>query len=159
MVCQVKTPATLPRVLRQPLAPNVGLLLESRIPARMAWVAGDATPRIAPIWFGWTGSELVMSTFAGSRKTADLSDGTVVSVSIDTEGFPYRSLSLRGPITARSTRGLSPEYREAASRYLGPLMGERWLAFVGSPDQVVLSMRPTMAIASDMGAESPFFGA
>ena len=122
----------------------------------MAWVAGDGTPRVAPIWFGWTGSELVMSTFAGSRKTTQLEDGSIVAVTIDSENFPYRSLSLRGPISLHSTEGLSPDYRAAADRYLGPKMGERWLDFVGSVDQVVITLRPTMAVASDLGAESGF---
>ena len=159
MVCQVKSSRSLPGVLRAPVAASVGVLLESRIPARLVWVAGDGTPRIAPVWFAWTGTELVMSTFAGSRKTADLTDGTVVSVSIDTETFPYRSLSLRGPIVVSQTEGLADEYRDAATRYLGPLMAERWLDFVGSPDQIVIALHPTVAIASDMAAESSFFDA
>ena len=149
----------LPRVLQAPISQTVGLLLDSRIPARLAWVGGDGEPRIAPIWFSWTGEELVMSTFAGSRKTADLADGTVVSVSIDTESFPYRNLSVRGPIVVSQTEGLTQHYKDAAIRYLGPAMAERWLEFLGSPDQVLMAMRPRTAVASDMATESPFFNA
>lgn len=157
MVRQVET-SPLPKVLQAPLDPNVGLLLESRIPARLAWVGGDGEPRIAPIWFSWTGQELVMSTFAGSRKTVDLTTGTIVSISIDTDTFPYRSLAMRGPIVVSQTSGLTPEYREASTRYLGQEMAQRWLDFVGSPDQVLLRMRPQRAVASDL-ADSPFFDA
>lgn len=159
MVCRMESSKPLPKILRAPVSPNVGLLLESRIPARLAWVSSDDTPRVAPIWFVWTGAKLVMSTFAGSRKTVDLASGTVVSVSIDTDTFPYRSLALRGQITVRRSEGLAPEYRAAASRYLGSQMAERWLAFVGSPEQVVLAMRPSVAVASDMATGSPFFSA
>ena len=147
----------LPEALRAPLSTNVALLLESRIPARIAWVAADGTPRVAPIWFAWTGTELVMSTFAGSRKTADLRDGTIVAATIDTDDFPYRSISIRGPITLQSSAGLSADYTSAADRYLGAHLAERWLDFVGSPDQVVMALQPTMAVASDLGAQSGFF--
>lgn len=147
----------LPRVLQSPVSHNVALLLESRIPARLAWVGGDGEPRVAPIWFSWTGEELVMSTFSGSRKTADLVDGTIVSVSIDTEAFPYRNLSVRGPIVVSQTEGLTQHYQDAAVRYLGPVTARRWLDFVGSPDQVLIAMRPRTAVVSDMATESPFF--
>jgi len=98
-----------------------------------------------------------MSTFAGSRKTNDLQDGSVVAVTIDSESFPYRSLSIRGPVFLREVSGLSAEYQTDASRYLGEKMGKRWLDFVGDPDQVVMTLQPTMAVASDLGVESGFF--
>ena len=44
------------RLLETPLART---LLESTIPARLAHLARDGTPRITPTWFHWTGSELV----------------------------------------------------------------------------------------------------
>ena len=156
MVTQMER-SPLPSALRAPIANSVALLLESRIPARLAWVGGDGEPRIAPIWFSWTGEDIVMSTFAGSRKTADLVDGTIVSVSIDTEAFPYRNLSMRGPIVVSPSDGLTQHYRDAATRYLGAETGERWLDFLGSPDQVLMTMRPEMAVTSDMATESPFF--
>jgi nitroimidazol reductase NimA-like FMN-containing flavoprotein (pyridoxamine 5'-phosphate oxidase superfamily) len=37
-------------------------LLQSKIPARLAYVWTDGTPRVVPIWFHWSGNELVMET-------------------------------------------------------------------------------------------------
>ena len=37
-------------------------LLQSKIPARLAYVWMDGTPRVIPIWFHWNGSEFVMGT-------------------------------------------------------------------------------------------------
>ena len=147
----------LPPDLCAPLSPTVGLLLESRIPARLAWVAADQTPRVVPIWFWWDQEHLTMSTFAGATKLRDILDGTVVAVTIDTDTFPYRSLKLRGPVTRRSVSGIAEEYEHAAERYLGADMASQWLEFLGDPDQVVLSLRPTWARVSDMAADSPFF--
>ena len=36
-------------------------LLNSKIPARLAYTAKDGTPRVIPTWFHWDGSELVMA--------------------------------------------------------------------------------------------------
>ena len=41
-------------------------LLSSAIPARMAYIATDGTPRVTATWFHWTGEELVMPTFASA---------------------------------------------------------------------------------------------
>ena len=122
--------SALPPVLQTPLSPTVGLLLESRIPARIAWVAQDNTPRVLPIWFVWTGTELVVVTFEGAKKLHDLTDGTVVAVTIDTDDFPYRSLKLRGTVTAQPTSGIADRYKEAAVRYLGEDMAQKWLSFL-----------------------------
>src|SRR6516165_2903445 len=37
-------------------------LLASNIPARIAYVWTDGTPRVTPIWFHWDGGELVLGT-------------------------------------------------------------------------------------------------
>lgn len=87
----------LPNVLRSPLSPNVELLLDSAIPARLAWVDGKGHPRVVPIWFHWTGEQLAVATFAGARKLDEITSGTVVAVTIDSQTFPYRGLKIRGP--------------------------------------------------------------
>ena len=35
-------------------------LLQSAIPARLAYTWHDGTPRVVPMWFHWTGEELLM---------------------------------------------------------------------------------------------------
>ncbi len=148
------TRSPLPAALRPPLSPGVGLLLESKIPARLAWVAQGA-PNVLPIWFTWTGSVLAMSTFAGAAKLDTIVEGSALAVTIDTEDFPYRSLKIRGTAELRPTTGLADEYITAAERTLGPEMSRRWQEFLGNPDQVVIGLRPNWARFSDM-ADSPF---
>jgi len=69
-------------------------LLNSTIPARIAYVANDGTPRITPTWFHWNGSEVVMATFgAGPNvrpapgRPAALRANPNVAITIDTEAF------------------------------------------------------------------------
>jgi hypothetical protein len=48
------------KLLDTELAKN---LLNSTIPARLAYIAKDGTPEVIPPWFHWNGHEVVMATF------------------------------------------------------------------------------------------------
>jgi hypothetical protein len=93
-------------------------LLCSTIPARLAYTVRDGTPRVVPIWFHWTGEELVMATFSPSPKIAALRANPQVAITIDTEDFPPESLLIRGPASVTEMIGAVPEYALAARRYL-----------------------------------------
>jgi len=94
-------------------------LLAARINARLAYTGLDGKPRVLPIWFHWTGEELVMASFAGAAKARALRANPAVAVTIDTEAFPADVLLLRGAASVSDVEGLVPEYRAAARRYLG----------------------------------------
>lgn len=146
--------AKLPSPLREPLSRNVQLLLESRVPARLAWNDAARNPRVAPLWFRWTGNTLELSTFAGSRKLDELRDGDVVAVTIDTEDFPYRSLRIRGPVSIDHVQGLTSSYREAARRYLGDGPARDWCDQLREADQALLTVHPMEATSSEMWGAS-----
>ena len=115
-------------------------LLASSLPARLAYVSLDGTPRIVPSWFHWTGSELVMPTFiaaphiqhAAGRLRA-LRANPAVAVSIDTEQFPPEVLSMRGTASVTEVDGVAPEYALAAQRYLGEEGAGPYLASLDHP--------------------------
>lgn len=101
-------------------------LLSSKIPARLAYIAKDGTPRVIPTWFHWNGSEIVVATFsAGPQVThyparpAALHANPAVAITIDTEAFPPEVLLIRGEASVTEVDGLAPEFKEAARRYLG----------------------------------------
>jgi hypothetical protein len=43
-------------------------LLASTVPARLAYVWKDGTPRVVPMWFHWDGSEVVLGSPPGAPK-------------------------------------------------------------------------------------------
>lgn len=147
--------ADLPTALRDPQPRNVQLLLDSRLPARMAWVGGDGQPYVAAMWFRWTGTELEMSTFQGAKKLEDLRDGVSVEVLIDTDVFPYRSVKMAGPITLEEHDGITQSYQQSATRYLGEEAGREWCASLEGATQVLIRLTPTTASSSDMSS-APF---
>jgi hypothetical protein len=115
-------------------------LLSLAIPARVAYLALDGTPRIVPSWFHWTGDELVMPTFLAAphvRRAAArlgaLRANPQVAVSIDTESFPPEVLLLRGRVAITEVDGVAPEYALAARHYLGEQAAAEYLDQIDRP--------------------------
>ena len=103
-------------------------LLVSTIPARLAYSWRDGTPRVVPIWFHWTGSELVMASVASAPKVAALESSPDVAVTIDDNTFPHDVLLVRGRAEVSYVDGVVAEYAAAARRYMGDEAGEQWVA-------------------------------
>jgi hypothetical protein len=102
-------------------------LLTSKIPARLAYVWTDGTPRVVPIWFHWNGREVVMATPPKAPKLKALTKNPKVALTIDDNTYPHRVLSIRGTARLQSMNEIVPEYIAAAERYFGPDQGEAWL--------------------------------
>ena len=125
------------RLLHSELAKR---LLNSRIPARLAYIAKDGTPRVIPTWFHWDGSEIVMATFiAGPNvrkapgRPGALRANPNVAITIDTEGFPPEVLLIRGQASVTEVDGVPTEFEEAARRYLGEQGAKEFLSEASKP--------------------------
>lgn len=103
-------------------------LLQSRIPARLAYVWTDHTPRVVPIWFHWNGKEFILATPPKAPKLKALAANPKVSLSIDDNEFPHKVLLVRGTARTQPMDGIVPEYASAAERYFGPKQGQAWVA-------------------------------
>jgi Pyridoxamine 5'-phosphate oxidase len=108
--------------------PTAQELLTSRIPARMAFIWPDGTPRVIATWFHWNGSEIVMATYTAgpnvgirhpAARVAAIRANPAVALTIDTESLPPRSVTIRGRADISEVDGIAPEYAAAARRYLG----------------------------------------
>ena len=102
-------------------------LLRSKIPARIAYIATDGTPRVVPIWFHWNGREIVMATPPKAPKLKALAKNPKVSLTIDDNTFPHKVLLIRGSARLEPVQGIVPEYAQCAERYFGPEMAKAWL--------------------------------
>ena len=131
-----------------------GQLLAAPIPARMAYVARDGTPRVVPSWFHWTGREVVMATYVAgpaigirhpAARVAALRARPAVALTIDTDDSPPRCLTIRGKAEVDEVEGVAPEYAAAAHRYLGSDAAVAMLAGVDRPGtrQARIAVRPT----------------
>ena len=102
-------------------------LLASKIPARLAYIATDGTPRVIPIWFHWNGREIVMATPPKAPKLKALARNPKISLTIDDNTFPHKVLLIRGTARLEPLEGIVPEYATAAERYFGAEQGQAWV--------------------------------
>src|SRR6202051_4083853 len=102
-------------------------LLHSKIPARLAYIWTDGTPRVIPIWFHWNGRELVLATPPKAPKLKALAKNPKVSLTIDDNAFPHKVLLVRGTARLETVDGIVPEYALCAERYFGREQGQAWL--------------------------------
>lgn len=105
-------------------------LLRSKIPARLAYVWTDGTPRVVPIWFHWNGREVVMATPPKAPKLKALTMNPKVSLTIDENDFPQKVLLIRGTARLENVDGITAEYAAAAERYFDAKQAEEWLALL-----------------------------
>jgi hypothetical protein len=103
-------------------------LLHSKIPARLAYVWTDGTPRVIPIWFHWNGKEFIMATPPRAPKLKALARNPKVSLTIDDNTFPHKVLLIRGTARMEKLEGIVPEYAAAAERYFGAEQAQAWLS-------------------------------
>jgi len=80
-------------LLNDPIAKE---LLQSTIPARLAYIGSDGGPRVVPIWFHWNGKQLVLGTPLTAPKVKALRKNPNVAVTIDTNNWPHKVLQIRG---------------------------------------------------------------
>jgi len=141
-------------LLNAPLAQE---LLHSAIPARLAYVWPDGTPRVIPIWFQWTGAEVVLCSPASSPKMKALSQGTKVALTIDYEAWPARVLLIRGTTDIRIVDGEVPEYPEITRRYLGEEGSLAWRAQYAHmfPQPVRIAIKPDWAALVNVETRFP----
>jgi hypothetical protein len=107
--------------------PAAQQLLQSKIPARLAYVWTDGTPRVIPIWFHWNGREIVMATPPKAPKLKALATNPKVSLTIDDNTFPHKVLLIRGTTRLEPLSGIVPEYASSAERYFGAEQGKAWV--------------------------------
>jgi general stress protein 26 len=132
-------------------------LLQSKIPARLAYVWTDGTPRVVPIWFHWNGQELVMGTPSKAPKVKALAKNPKVSITIDDNNFPHKVLLVRGTARLQTVDGVVPEYAAAAERYFGPEQGKAWVKQLGGmvSSMVRITIKPEWVGVLDFQSRFP----
>jgi hypothetical protein len=123
--------------------PAAQVLLQSTIPARLAYVWSDGTPRVIPIWFYWNEREFVLATPPKAPKLKALGKYPKVALTIDDNNFPHKVLLIRGTAQLETVPGIVPEYAKAAERYLGSQQGKGWVEQLGSMIQAMVRITIT----------------
>ncbi|MGV1008041.1 MAG: pyridoxamine 5'-phosphate oxidase family protein [Dermatophilaceae bacterium] len=130
-------------------------LLTSRSPARLAYTWLDGTPRVVPIWFHWNGSAIVLATPPMAPKVKALQNNPTVAITIDSEGWPYHVLLVRGSAQVSILDDVPAEYVAASERYLGPEMGAAIVSSVRGQPTARISVEPEQVTVIDFETRFP----
>jgi Pyridoxamine 5'-phosphate oxidase len=131
-------------------------LLTTTTAAHLAYDGTDGTPRVVPVGFFWTGSQVVVATAATAPKVAALSARPDVAVSIDAGDTPggARAVSLRGRAEIQIVDGVVEEYLAMARISMDPDGAAAFEQAVrGMYEQMArIAITPTWARFYDFGA-------
>lgn len=132
-------------------------LLQSKIPARLAYVWTDGTPRVVPIWFHWDGKEFVLASPPKAPKLKALARNPKVALTIDDNNFPHKVLLVRGTAHLTTVDGVVPEYAAAAERYFGREQAQGWVSQLRAitPTMVRIAIAPEWVGVLDFQTRFP----
>src|SRR5262249_19318144 len=109
-------------------------------------------PLAVPVWYRYApGGDVYFATGPESRKLGLLRSAGRASLCVQTEEPPYLYVSVEGPTTIEPI-DFERDVREMALRYLGPKMGEMYLASTypgGTSTEVRVRLRPQRWASAD----------
>jgi PPOX class probable F420-dependent enzyme len=124
-------------------------LLEGTRTGKVAWVASDGAPHVAPIWFVIDGDDIVFNTGADTGKGRALAREGRASLVVDDQTPPYSFVKVDGPITLHDDLD---EVRRVATiiggRYMGADRAEEFGERNGVPGELVVRLHPSNVTAA-----------
>lgn len=115
---------------------------------KLAWVARNGAPHVAPIWFVLDGDDIVFNTHEDSGKAKSLAREGRASMVVDLEEPPYGFVKIDGTISFDDDL---ERVREVATRIGGRYMGadraEEFGARNGVPGERIVRLSPSKITA------------
>jgi Pyridoxamine 5'-phosphate oxidase len=107
-------PQDVTRVLSDPMAQE---LMQSSIPARLAYLGPDGFPRAIPIGFHWNGTQFVLCTAPHAPTVSALKTNPKVAFTVDTNAFPPHVLLVRGTHAFRGGPSIPVDWADCGEAY------------------------------------------
>jgi PPOX class probable F420-dependent enzyme len=94
-------------------------LFEKKAFASLGTLNPDGSPQVTPVWCDFDGTNVLINTAAGRKKTRNLEkDGRVALAIIDPEN-PYRYLGIQGRVIQMTQDGADAHIDKMAKKYMG----------------------------------------
>ena len=117
---------------------------------KLAWVAADGRPHVAPIWFIVEDGDLLFATGTRSGKALAMAREPRVSLVVDTETPPYAFVKVDGIVEITEDH---PELRRVSTltgaRYMGTDQAESFGERNSGPGECLVRLRPTTITGID----------
>jgi PPOX class probable F420-dependent enzyme len=134
--------------------------LSDRHVAVLVTIGVDGSPMPTPIWYLYRGGVFYFRTASNAIKTENIRRDPRVSICVQDERAPYRSITARG--TAEISESLDWIGREMPRHYLGIVGAIGYRAAtreqIEQGPEVTLIVRPEHMTSSDFAAETPIVG-
>jgi PPOX class probable F420-dependent enzyme len=140
---------------------KIAEFLGGRHVAVLGTIGDDGAPVLTPIWYLFDGGTILMRTDAAGAKARNIERDPRVSVCVQDERAPYKS------VTAYGTATVEPARKDLAER-----MPRHYLGFIGNigyqragaqavqrgREEVTLVVSPTRYATQDFTPETPLVG-
>lgn len=111
---------------------------------KVAWVASDGRPHVAPIWFIVENGEILFNTAAETGKSRAMRRNPCISMVVDVEEPPYAFVKVDGTVEfSEDPDELLRVATVIGGRYMGADQAKAFGARNGVPGECVVRLRPT----------------
>ncbi|APE18525.1 F420-dependent protein [Mycobacterium sp. WY10] len=125
----------------------IAFLSEGTRTAKLAYVAADGRPLVAPVWFIVDGGALVFNTGKATAKGRALSRDPRVAICVDDQEPPFSFVQVQGTASfGEDPDELLDTATRIAARYMGADRAEEFGRRNGVPGELVVRVTPTKGI-------------
>ena len=94
-------------------------LLEKKAFAQLATLMPDGSPHVAPVWFEYDGTHILVNTAKGRVKDKNMQRDPRVGIDIMDPDNPYRHVSIRGRVADVTEKGADEHINKLSKKYIG----------------------------------------
>ncbi|MCV7216754.1 PPOX class F420-dependent oxidoreductase [Mycobacterium crocinum] len=125
----------------------IAFLSEGTRTAKLAYVAADGRPLVAPVWFIVDAGALVFNTGKATAKGRALSRDPRVAICVDDQEPPFSFVQVQGTASfGEDPDELLDTATRIAARYMGADRAEEFGRRNGVPGELVVRVTPTKVI-------------
>lgn len=130
-------------------------LLARPLIARMATTDPKGQPHVVPVWYGWDGTSIWISSFSNTRKIKDLLQNPKISIAIDRvdEEGKSKAVIFEGSVTlVQAPRDfLHKQFTWIYTRYLGEegVKEKEPQSWINDPQNLLIKLTPEQVFTWD----------
>ncbi|MET8425372.1 PPOX class F420-dependent oxidoreductase [Nocardia sp. NPDC004860] len=122
-------------------------LTEGTRTGKLAFVASDGRPLVAPVWFILEGDEIVFNTGKDTAKGRSIRRDGRLSLCVDVSAPPYSFVQVQGVAEiSEDPDELLRTATDIAARYMGPDRADEFGKRNAVPGELVVRLRPTKIV-------------
>lgn len=126
----------------------IDTFLQAPLLARLATADGSGQPHVIPVWFGWDGESIWVSSYSNTRKVSDLEANPKIAITIDVAGDEGETKAVIFEGQAELVKGpadfLHSQFLWIYTRYLGEegVLAKSPQEWIADPHNLLIKLTP-----------------